>query len=159
MANSNAKDALIIVHLSSIEALRQECGATEARAFGDALTYEAKQAQERGRMVYVIDQFWPGTLRDRIADELKRYGCQFIRFDENAASWEWFLPRLRGRLERDGVESVTVGGLWFDPDLESGCATQVYLYLRQFFKTNVDEDITACGCEESHEDDEYDDDE
>jgi hypothetical protein len=146
------KDALVIVHLSSIESLKQECGSTEARAFGDAIIYEAKSSRSRGEKVYVIDQFWPGALRDKLADELLRNGCEFIRFDENTASWDWFLPRLKGRLERDGIESVRVGGLWFDPDLRSGCATQVYLYLKQFFATKVDEDIVACGCEDDEED-------
>lgn len=147
--------ALVIVHLSSLDAFADACGKHEARALADAIVYAAKDAIRAGQLVYVIDQFWLGPIRDPAAEELRRLGAMFIRFDEDTASWDWFLPRLHGRLRRDGVTRVTIGGLWFDPDLKTGCATKVYRYLRAQMPAAVDEDIVGCECfEDEDEDDE-----
>lgn len=146
--------ALVIVHLSSLDAFAAECGKPEARALADAIVYAAKDALRAGRRVYVIDQFWSGPIRDPAAAVLRQIGAAFLRFDEQQASWGWFLPRLRGRLRRDGVTRVTIGGLWFDPNLKTGCATEVYRYLREQMPTTVDEDIVGCGCFEDEDEDE-----
>lgn len=154
-----SKHALVIVHLSSIDSYRSFCGRDAASELADALEQAAKETAAAGGLVYVVDQFWSSPLRDRVAASLKRSGASFIRFDENKTSWEWFLPRLAGRLRRDGAESVMVAGIWFDPELKTGCATTVYLYLRSRFNAVVDEDLVACECDDEPDDDEPDDDE
>jgi hypothetical protein len=147
-----ANRALVIVHLSSIESYRSACGRDAANNLADALEHAAKDVVSKHGIVYVVDQFWSGSLRDRVARNLERVGAKFLRFDEAKTTWEWFLPRLYGRLRRDKVDQVTVAGIWFDPKLETGCATTVYLYLKGKFPTMVDEDLVAWECDEDDED-------
>jgi hypothetical protein len=150
--------ARVIVHLSSLDAFAAECGKADARALADAIVYAAKNATRTGQRVYVVDQFWLGPIRDPAATALRQLGAEFIRFDEHQASWDWFLPRLWGRLRRDGITGVTIGGLWFDPNLKTGCATTVYQYLRGRVPTTVDEDIVGCECFDEDEDEDEDED-
>ena len=138
--------ALVIVHLSSLDAFALECGKWPARGLAEMIIHAAKVAIETRKKVYVIDQFWSGPIRDPAAMALRQLGAEFIRFDEDVASWDWFLPRLWGRLRRDSITGVTIGGLWFDPSLKTGCATEVYQYLRTRVPTVVDEDIVGCAC-------------
>jgi len=77
---------------------------------------------------------------------------EVMRFDEDSQPWAPFLRRLRKRLEELNVKSVVVGGVWYAHDLQSGCATEVYLDLKKVFPTKVDGDLV--GCESDMDEDE-----
>lgn len=94
--------------------------------------------------VYIVDQFWDGPLRQQIMTSIADIPAKWIKFDEDVESWERFLPSLKRKLARDKVTNVVVGGVWFDPKLEEGCATEVYVYLASLMPTTVNKDIVGC---------------
>jgi hypothetical protein len=143
------KTALVIVHLSSLDsytdAMGSDAGWDLARNLSDAIV-------DHDGPVVIVDQGWSLGLRQAeprtwLLDQISGMkGIVWIHFDEAGEDWDPFLRKLRARLKLLDVREVVVGGIWYDPNLEEGCATEVYLYLRQFFKAKVDEDLV--GCEE-----------
>lgn len=90
------------------------------------------------------DQFWNGPLRNQITSAVSDVPAIWIDFDEDVGDWKRFLPSLKRRLSRDQVTNVVVGGVWYDPKLATGCATEVYLYLAARMSTKVDKSIVGC---------------
>jgi hypothetical protein len=133
--------ALVIVHLSTIDSYAWTIGEEKATQLADRIIRAVRK--HRGP-VYIIDQFWDGPLRDRIAAEISAVPAQWIEFDEDVGDWKRFLPSLKRRLTRDHVTSVVIGGVWFDPKLKEGCATEVYLYLLSTIPTKVDKTLVGC---------------
>jgi hypothetical protein len=155
--NGQPAQTLLIVHLSSLDAYANYCGRAAGRELAERIVDAAYRARRRGDRVYVIDQFWRGSLRDAAAARLRDLGATFIRFDEHTSSWKWFLPRLAGKLRRDGVSEVTLGGVWYSPRHDTGCVTEVYLYLRERMPVTVDEDLVGCEADCNDDDDDDDD--
>lgn len=83
-------------------------------------------------------------MRDQIVAAIANVPTKWIEFDEDVSDWNRFLPALKRRLTRDRVTDVVIGGVWFDPKLKSGCATQVYLYLSSSMPTKIDKSIVGC---------------
>jgi hypothetical protein len=147
-----AKTALVIVHLSSLdsytEAAREEAGDESlGMLLADAIADEVLQHQGP---VYIIDQGWSLGRREsrpreslmlKIAD---RKDIVWIKFDEDTDDWDEFLADLVALLKKDRVKRVVIGGIWYDPELHEGCATEVYLHLRRHFYTNVNYRIVGC---------------
>jgi hypothetical protein len=133
--------ALVIVHLSTIDSYAWTIGEEKAAQLADRIIRAVRK--HRGP-IYIIDQFWEGPLRDRIAAEISDIPAQWIEFDEDVGDWKQFLPSLKRRLTRDRVTNVVIGGVWFDPKLKGGCATEVYLYLLSRLPTKVDKTIVGC---------------
>ena len=136
--------ALVIVHLSTIDSYAWTVGEEKAEQLAERIIRAIRK--HRGP-VYIIDQFWEGPLRDRISAEISDIPAQWIEFDEDVGDWKRFLPSLKRRLTRDRVTSVVIGGVWFDPKLKEGCATEVYLYLLSSIPsipTKVDKTIVGC---------------
>jgi hypothetical protein len=140
-APSPSATALVIVHLSSVDSyadqIGQEAGERLARAIIEAVR------KHRGP-VYIVDQGWDGPLENMIKRAVTAVPVTWIRFDEAFQEWDKFLPRLKSRLTRDRVGRVVIGGVWYDPTLETGCATTVYLYLLRSLPTEVNKSIVGC---------------
>ena len=129
--------------------------ANEIENTGDAqetfeLAYNISQAV-KGHIgpVYIVDQGWEPDGRDararrEVLENIKPVPVQWIQFDEDTDSWDDFLPALLKRLRKDHVAAAVVGGIWWDATLTSGCATTVYLFLRDHMPTEVDMDIVGC---------------
>jgi hypothetical protein len=135
------RTALVIVHLSTIDSYAWTVGEEKAKQLATRII----QAIRRHRgPVYVVDQFWDGPLRNEVAAAVADIPIVWIEFDEDVGDWKRFLPSLKRRLKRDRVTNVVVGGVWYDPKLEEGCATEVYLYLASRMPTKVDERLVGC---------------
>lgn len=144
-------EALVIVHLSSLDSYTQQAKEAGRPLLGWVLANNIAEAiLAHDGPVYIVDQSWPyaGTQSDPrkhvVARIGKRTGIAWIRFDESEQDWEPFLARLRRRLAKDRVSRVIVGGIWYDPGLETGCASTVYVFLRRFFKARVDRLLVGC---------------
>jgi hypothetical protein len=137
--HSNA--ALVIVHLSSVDSYAWQVG----QEAGDRLARSLIAAVRKHKgPVYIVDQGWDGPLQGTIKQAIADVPVTWMRFDEDVQSWDTFLPRLKKRLQRDGVTRAVVGGVWYDPALKEGCATTVYLYLLRDLPTEVDRSIVGC---------------
>jgi hypothetical protein len=134
--------ALVIVHLSTIDSYAWHVSEAKAKALAERIIQAIRK--HRGP-VYIVDQFWEGPLRDRIAAAVSDIPAKWIEFDEDVGDWKRFLPSLKRRLTRDRVTDVVIGGVWFDPTLKEGCATQVYLYLLSTIPAKVDETLVGCS--------------
>ena len=141
-----SKTALVIVHLSSLDSYTADAGPDA----GDELGYNIAEAiVHHDGPVIIVDQGWSlgyreSRPRQEVLRRIKvRNGIIWMRFDEATDDWPPFLLYLKKRLEELMVGKVTVGGIWYDPELKSGCATEVYLYLGRFFQAKVDPDIVG----------------
>lgn len=137
----SSRKALVIVHLSTIDSYAWNIGEAKAKALADRLVRAIRA--HRGP-VYIVDQFWDGPLREQIVRAVSDVPAKWIEFDEDVGDWKRFLPALKRHLTRDRVTDVIIGGVWFDPTLETGCATEVYLYLASRIPTKVNEAIVGC---------------
>lgn len=133
--------ALVIVHVSSVDSyadqIGQEAGERLARSIIEAVR------KHRGP-VYIVEQGWNGPLEKTIKRGVVDVPVTWMRFDEDVDDWDTFLPRLKRRLKQDHVGRVVIGGVWYDPTLETGCATTVYLYLLRSLPTKVNKSIVGC---------------
>ena len=138
-------EALVIVHLSSLDAYTAERGFDD----GESLAWNLSQAiLDHDGPVVVIDQEWPlegreSRPRESVLAEIDPVADKvlWLDFDEAEESWKDFLPSLKETLDSFGVTKVTVGGFWFDPSLKSGCASTVYAYLRKHYEATAARDI------------------
>jgi hypothetical protein len=141
------KTALVIVHLSSLDSFTADAGPDA----GGELGYNIADAiLNHDGPVIVVDQNWSlghreSRPRSEVLKKIKdRKDVIWIQFDEDVEEWDPFLRKLRARLKLLQVKEVIVGGVWYDPKLKGGCATEVYLYLRKFFKAQVDPELVGC---------------
>lgn len=139
--------ALVIVHLSSLDSFAFHEGMAKATRL--ARNIAAEILSHRGPVI-IVDQGW--TLEDDSAPRARlletiaaRPDIHWIRFDEDVEDWAPFIVRLRRELHRRRVTEVIVGGIWYDPRLETGCATEVYLRLRRFFDVTVNPALVGCA--------------
>lgn len=151
-------EALIIVHLSSLDAytsfMREESG---HKAHGEELGQELTKAiLNHPGPVYIIDQGWDvgyreSAPREELLEKIKgRKDIRWLHFDEAESGWDDFLPYFKRRLDREGITSAVLGGIWYDPEEESGCVTEVLKNLREIMPVRVDPSIV--GCESDAED-------
>lgn len=139
---------LAIINLSTLDAYTDEFGEDAGAKFAHKL-YE-KIASFEGP-VYIVDQNWLITENSGPRIALKRSlpplmlqkDIYFEEFRENEQEWSRFLQEFRDRLRQGGVDHLVLGGLWYDPDLQSGAVTEAYRYLGDFFPSIVDPKISA----------------
>lgn len=140
------KQALVIVHLSSLDAFAERAGMGEAEALADRIK---RAVLEQNGPVYVIDQKWPFTNWSEpryklvISVQLQRE-INWIHFEDDMQEWDIFLSHFRTRLKKDKVTSVVLGGVWYDPGGEAGCVSDAYLALKKDFRVSVDETLVGC---------------
>lgn len=133
--------ALIIVHLSSLDSYAEFVGERAAGALAARITTAVRT---HSGPIYIIDQGWDGPLRNAVVKRMRGVKGRWIHFDEDHDDWNRFLPTLKRQLARDRVDQAVIGGVWYDPEHKSGCATEVYLYLRRVMPTKVDERLVGC---------------
>jgi hypothetical protein len=144
------RNALVLVHTSSIDSFGAEYGKWEARALIDTWLNEIKAAQKNGDLVVIVDQGWDGPRR---AEFFQKVEQPFLldSFDEAEEDWAVFLSRLENVLTQYGVQKVTVGGIWYDPTERHGCVNTTYDYLKSRFDAELELDL--CGVEQGDVDD------
>ncbi len=147
------KTALVLIHLSSLDSFadffrEEDPEFSETWALSTRI---ANAAIKHDGPVVIADQDWEwaGThSRPRFALEkaIRESGRKVTRihFDEGESDWAPFLEKLRKTLVRLGVKKVVLGGVWFDPDQVSGCVTETYNYLKEYFDTHVASDLVGC---------------
>lgn len=163
---ATSKTALVIVHLSSLDSYtHQGYESMGDWSAGEALASNIAEAIRTHKgPVYIVNQGWELGHRESRPREwilntafLDRWtssdkagtdkALSWITFDESTQDWDVFEKRLVKRMKQDGITSVIVGGIWYDPLLKEGCATETYLRLRKHFKATVDESITGCDAD------------
>jgi hypothetical protein len=148
---ASSDEALVIVHLSSLDSYTHSAKEAGDESLGDlladALIVEIKKHQGP---VYIVDQGWEpdrseSRPRIRVLNSLQRK-VTWIHFDEAEQDWGEFERDVVKILKRDGVQKVVLAGVWFRKDLSSGCVTEAYFILSKHFETRVNDRI--CGLEE-----------
>lgn len=140
-------EALVIVHLSSLDAFTALVGEKEGWELARHL---AVAVRDNPGWVFVADQGWDddrpeSAPRQWLISEIEGIPrITWIRFDEDLQPWEPFLRQLRKLLEARDIQKVWIGGVWYDPALKGGCATAVYLYLKKYFDANVVPELVGC---------------
>lgn len=149
------KEALVIVHLSSLDSYTAQTSEAGDESMGDLLADALiEEIRNHKGPVYIIDQGWDlgrseSEPRMRVMNSLRRK-VTWIHFDEADQDWEDFERDVLPILKRDGVTSVALAGLWYRKDLSSGCVTEAYFRLSKHLPTQVNERI--CGLEEELDD-------
>lgn len=149
------KEALVIVHLSSLDSYTHAAWEAGDESLGDLLADALiEEILNHDGPVYIVDQGWEPDRREseprlRILNNLKRK-VTWIHFDEDTQDWDEFERDVVRALKKDGVTKVAIGGVWYRRDLSSGCVTAAYFRLSKHFKTRVNERI--CGLEEEIDD-------
>lgn len=147
------KEALVIVHLSSLDAYTDMSYDAEGHGVhGEELAFEISRAIRTHRgPVYIIDQGWEiedsraSRPRAELLEEIKsRKDIVWMHFDEADEEWGPFLRELRKRLRDDGVTRARVGGIWYHYDETEGCATEVAVHLRKLMPIKVDPSLVGC---------------
>jgi hypothetical protein len=144
---SEGRKALVIVHLSSLDSYTDYAGSEEGKLLGERLT---QAILSHPGPVIIVDQDWEtGYQASRPRESLleaiqRRQDVVWIKFEEAEESWDDFFPKLYAALDQVEATSSVIGGIWYEPSLHTGCATFVYLHLKQRMPTVVDEDLVGC---------------
>lgn len=142
--------ALVIVHLSSLDSYTAQVGRDKGEDLGWALT---EAILDHKGPVVIVDQGWETGYRESRPREAlleaikKRLDITWLEFDEALSDWEPFLKKLARTLTELGVASAVVGGIWYHPSLKSGCVSHVYRHLMALMPTKVDKGIVGCESE------------
>lgn len=139
--------ALVIVHLSSLDSYTDHAGSEEGNLLGERLT---RAVLDHDGPVIIVDQGWEtgyraSRPRENLLEAIQaRQDVVWIKFDEAEGSWDDFFPKLYAALDQAGATSAVIGGVWYDDSLHTGCATFTYLTLRQRMPVVVDERLVGC---------------
>jgi hypothetical protein len=138
--------ALLIIHLSSLDAYADRYGIDEAEALASRMR---KAIMEHKGPVYIVDQRWPlvephSMPRFDLVNSVQLARDIEWRHWEEWMEWEKFLKELRSEMRRAGVSEVVLGGVWYDPAGELGCVTESVPILKRLFRVKVDRDIVGC---------------
>lgn len=145
------KEALVIIHLSSLDSYTHTAKEAGDRSLGDLLADALiTEIQNHRGPIYIVDQGWDpdrpeSRPRLRVLNALKKK-VTWIHFDEAEQDWDEFENDVVRILNRDGVKDVVLAGVWLRKDLSSGCVSEAYLRLSKHFETRINERI--CGLEE-----------
>lgn len=138
--------ALVIVHLSSLDAYARQAGMDEAFALADRLK---NAILGWNGPVYVVDQRWPidkwaKPRWELVTDVQLKREIRWSHFDDTRDDWGLFVRHFRAQLIRDGVKNVVLGGVWYHPGSESGCVSDIYRSFKKYFHATVDENLVGC---------------
>lgn len=143
-------DALVLVHLSSLDAYAELEGDAAA---GRLASRMLRSAEIHDGPVFVVDQGW--AYRGRHSDARRALvravrllmlekDVVWVRWNERDVEWPRFLSELADLLAEKGVASVRLGGVWYDPSGEFGCTTEAAQFLATRFDVRVDDRLVAC---------------
>lgn len=143
---SGVKRALVLVHVDSLDSYASQGG--PAMGLGD--NWESAMSGFKGDTI-VVSQGWykEGNAFSREAMDAVRGIVQsadhVIEFDEAEEEWGPFLKELDTLLKKQGITQVDVGGIWYDPNGQEGCATEVIQFLqKQGYKVTPREELLGC---------------
>ena len=139
--------ALVLVHTDSIASYAWSVGRDRADELSDLWLREINDhLRENVGPVILVRQGWDDESRvqDFLARLPKDRRIVTMMFDESTSDWAPFLSDLSAKLLSLGVKSAIVGGIWYDPDEKTGCATRTAVYLRSKLPTKVDRDLVGC---------------
>jgi hypothetical protein len=132
-------DALVLIHLDSLASFHSETG--EGKELASALEYEART--HRGPVIGVV-QGWDERIARGVVRAIEaRDDGLIVEFDEDVSDWDEFLPELLRDVRSMGADSVTVGGVWFDPSGRWGCVNTAADYLSRQMPVVVDGDLVG----------------
>ena len=144
-----AKEALLIVHLSSLDSYVWECGIELSERLCDALIRTITMYP--GPLV-ITD---PGHAligkesrpRASVLEWVRRRGqVTWFAHDEEADDWDEPMQRLGQLLRSLGITHVRIGGVWATENGRHGCVNETLKYLAaQGFVCWMDADL--CGFE------------
>lgn len=126
--------ALLYIHVDSLDGYADEATRDEA----DEVKNNMISAMDRydDALVIVVHQGWrTARAREIIAAAQRRPKHFVMEFDESVQSWPSFFLKLGKLLKEHEVESVVLGGCWWDPSKKKGggrgCATHTYHWLKR----------------------------
>lgn len=141
------KEALLIVHLSSLDSYTWECGMEKGDALADQLILALRTCT--GPIV-LTDQRWPllgstSRPRSRVLAWV-RITSRVVWFahDEESEGWERPMHQLGSLLRALNVTHLRIGGVWATEHGLHGCVNQTMKQLtKQGFTCTMDPSI--CG--------------
>jgi hypothetical protein len=149
--NNGSLQALVIVHLSSLDAFTYEYGFANGAEVACQLTFAI---QAHAGLVVVLDQGWPfngetSDPRQLVLKTLEKHP-QVIWFSHSEDTpvdfdpWDQPMQQLGNLLHDHGITSVILGGCFASKDDTQGCvnATQKALEMQRFV-CQIDEDLCA----------------
>jgi len=137
---NHSNQALIIVHLSSLDIYTSGIGQGAGRSMAKRLSAAARN---HNGPIIVIDQLW--ELEGRASDprvsvyeaiqNIPNEKLVLIRHDEDDSPTAWtdLFDELVPVLNELGVDSVKIAGFWYDPKRDTGCAWYVGQQLSDSF--------------------------
>lgn len=141
------KKALLIVHLSSLDAYADQKGVEEAQALAGRMQ---KAILEHEGPVYIVDQRWPFVepyskpRYDLVHSVQLARDIEWRHWEETWERWDHFLGRLQIEMKQVGVKDVVLAGIWYDPAGQLGCVTESLPSLKKMFRTTIDPEIVGC---------------
>lgn len=140
-------NAVVILHLSSLDSYAHAYGVDEAEALADRMR---DVVLNHAGPVYIVDQRWPlarpwSNPRNRFVQEVQlAREIEWILWNDSMKAWEDFLKGFARRLKDDGVRLVFMGGVWYDPGGSSGCVVEGLNTLGKHMIVRVDKRIVGC---------------
>lgn len=140
--------ALAIINLSTLDAYTNAYGEEKGAQFAHSI-YEKISAFNGP--IYVVDQHWLVTedsgprraLVRSLQSLMLRKDIRVVDFLEDQYDWKYFLKEFRERLKEDGVTSLVLGGLWYDPESGAGAVGEAKRFLTPSMYSMVDKKIVA----------------
>ena len=141
------REALLLVHLSSLDSYTDEKG----QAQGEWLGMELAQAiRTYPGPIFVTDQGWEYIgkhcqPRRFVEAALREHSCS-VKFyhDETLHEWDAAMQELGELLRSYGISHLVIGGTWASSDNSEGCVNETRNLLeQQGFSCSIDE--TICG--------------
>lgn len=166
--NKKPVEALLIMHLSSLDVYHDMYGSKEAWDMAERII---DAMSSHGGPVIVVDMLWEtGHLHDSEAREHVYEHALFPMLDQGTAIlivhdecwesefsetgeplgeeeygyhgyWEEFFQELLPVLNDLNVDRIRIAGFWYDPERNSGCALYTGQWLSGAFDVRYDEEI------------------
>lgn len=151
MSTSNAEnEALILIHLSSLDGYTWECGGEAGEALASNLI--AALPFYPGPIVVVDPQ--RRLIGKESAPRAQVLEClqglpqaQWFPHDEITDGWDRPMERLRQSLLKQNITHLHIGGVWATQNGARGCVNEAMRHLRQHFACYLDRSL--CGFEPS----------
>jgi hypothetical protein len=140
------KTALVIVHLSSLDAYADMFGLDKAQELAEKMADSVIRHQGP---VFVIDQKWPynepySIPRIWFVRNIQlQTDAKFVHFRDDREEYGFFLRTLGRKLDAEDVGTVVVGGLWHG-DENIGCVSETAEFLKDYFTVRINPRIVGC---------------
>jgi len=134
---------MVLVHLSSLDSYTQQATEAGDESLGELLADAmVEEILKHKGPVYIVDQGWSLGRREsrpraKLIQAIQGRPVKWIYFDEDTDYWDDFEDDLVEKLHEDGVTKVAVGGIWYEDDLKSGCASETFVRLNEHFPARV----------------------